>query len=957
MIFFNPLLKLARFKKNARLFISVTAMVCAMLPASRLAAQSISLTTLGTAYTQDFNTLSSVTGGTVNAISITGWSMIEYGGGGRDNDLYAVDAGTSATGDTYSYGSAAASDRALGSLRSSSLFAFYGASFTNNTGSSITSLVIGYTGEQWRLGTAARADQLTFEYSLNAVDVTTATATWNGVPALNFTTPDMATTGAKNGNLTGERTTLTATITSLSIPSGATFWVRWTDVDATSNDDGLAIDDFTLTPMGGSGSPEIDVQGNATSISSGDLTPSITDATDFGPLSVCTGTATHTFSILNTGTASLNLTGAPVVSISGANAADFIVTAQPLGPVAASGSVSFSVAFDPSAAGPRSAIITIANDDSDENPYVFAIQGTGVDVTVSVPTQTNISCNGGNNGAASVTASGNGTLSYDWMPGTPTGDGTASVTGLSAGDYTVTVTDAGACSATQTLHISEPSAISTSVSTQSNITCFGANNGSVAIAASGGTGSLAYSWAPAGGTSASATNLAAGIYTVTVTDANSCSATQTLTISEPAAIVATATQTNASCGNTNGAASISASGGTGALNYSWTPSGGSAATALNLGVGVYTVTISDASACSVTETVNIGSNSTIVATATQTDVTCNGLSNGAANVSASGGTGALSYTWMPSGGNAAAAMNLAAGDYTVTISDANACSTTQTVTIAEPAAIVVSASSSSILCNGGVATITVSASGGSAPYLGVGTYTAAAGTYTYPVTDNDGCTASTSFTVTEPAALGSSQTMTLCAGQSLTVGANTYTATGTYTDVLTGISGCDSTVTTDLTVNLPIDVTTTSTGASVSANASPASYQWIDCNNGNSPIGGETGQVYTPAADGNYAVVVTVGTCSATSSCVMVLTTGIQELDNASIDVYPNPNGGSFTVNLRNSGSYVLQLSDVLGKTVLSQPAQQGKTLVNAQGLPEGVYTLTVSGANGVSTRRLVITK
>jgi uncharacterized repeat protein (TIGR01451 family) len=211
-------------------------------------AQCVSLTTLGSAYTQNFDTLSNTAGSTTNNLTITGWFLTESGGGARDNEQYAVDTGGSTTGDMYSYGVAGSTERALGQLRSGTVVSIFGACFTNNTGATIDSLAITYNGEEWRLGAAARIDQVNFEYSTNATDL--VTGTWNGVAALNFVTPDMATTGAKNGNAFADRTALSSTISSMSIANGATFWIRWTDTDATGADDGLAVDDFSLTPNG-----------------------------------------------------------------------------------------------------------------------------------------------------------------------------------------------------------------------------------------------------------------------------------------------------------------------------------------------------------------------------------------------------------------------------------------------------------------------------------------------------------------------------------------------------------------------------------------------------------------------------------------------------------------------------------------------------------------------------------
>jgi len=124
--------------------------------------------------------------------------------------------------------------------------------------------------------------------------------------------------------------------------------------------------------------PEIDITGLAVSIASGDTTPSVTDDTDFGNIDVTVGTNPNTFTIQNTGTGPLNLTAAsPYVVISGAHAGDFTLTAIPTTPIAASGSTTFTITFNPSALGLRTASVSIANDDSDENPYTFDIQGNG----------------------------------------------------------------------------------------------------------------------------------------------------------------------------------------------------------------------------------------------------------------------------------------------------------------------------------------------------------------------------------------------------------------------------------------------------------------------------------------------------------------------------------------------------------------------------------------------------
>lgn len=170
-------------------------------------------------------------------------------------------------------------------------------------------------------------------------------------------------------------TSSSATLTNQSFTVNLSGNVRFRFVKLTGSTR-INFDDIYVTPFNG---PEINLQGNATSIVSGDATAATADHTDFGNAAVTGGTVVRTFTIQNTGSAVLNLTGSsPYIAISGANAADFTITAIPSSTVAASSSTTFQVTFDPSAVGVRSATLTIANDDSDEGTYTFAIQGTGV---------------------------------------------------------------------------------------------------------------------------------------------------------------------------------------------------------------------------------------------------------------------------------------------------------------------------------------------------------------------------------------------------------------------------------------------------------------------------------------------------------------------------------------------------------------------------------------------------
>lgn len=220
-----------------------------LLLASFATVAQVSITTTATAYTQNFNTLRA-TAGTSTTLP-TGWRLLETGA--NANTSYASDAGSTTTGNTYSYGTGTNTERAFGTLLSSSLTPSLGVQVRNATGQTITSITVSYTGEQWRCGATGRTDQLDFQYSLNATSL--ATGTWTDANTLDFLSPSTTATGAKDGNAAANRTIKTATITGLNIPNNALFWLRWVDADATGSDDGLAIDDVSLQLNGGDAVP------------------------------------------------------------------------------------------------------------------------------------------------------------------------------------------------------------------------------------------------------------------------------------------------------------------------------------------------------------------------------------------------------------------------------------------------------------------------------------------------------------------------------------------------------------------------------------------------------------------------------------------------------------------------------------------------------------------------------
>jgi hypothetical protein len=245
---------------SRRLITAVVAFAMLLLgvpvgPRPVAAAGAIALTTVGTPYTQPFDTLA--TSGTVNTVLPTGWELAESGTSTRNNGAYAAGTGSDNAGDVYSFGALGSTERAFGTLLSGTLTPTIGASFTNNTGGPVTGLTISYVGEQWRLGASARgADRLDFQYSFDATSLTTGS--WTDADALDFSSPiTVGTVGALDGNAGANRTAIAATITNVAIANGASFWIRWSDFNVSSSDDGLALDEFSLTPQAADVAPSI----------------------------------------------------------------------------------------------------------------------------------------------------------------------------------------------------------------------------------------------------------------------------------------------------------------------------------------------------------------------------------------------------------------------------------------------------------------------------------------------------------------------------------------------------------------------------------------------------------------------------------------------------------------------------------------------------------------------------
>ncbi|WP_394344711.1 beta strand repeat-containing protein, partial [Chryseobacterium echinoideorum] len=311
---------------------------------------------------------------------------------------------------------------------------------------------------------------------------------------------------------------------------------------------------------------------------------------------------------------------------------------------------------------------------------------------------TNVACNGGSTGAINLTPTG-GTAPYtfNWGGGITTEDRT----GLSSGTYTVTITDANGCTGTVNATVTQPATSVSGTTVVTNVACNGGSTGAINLTPTGGTAPYTFNWG-GGITTEDRTGLSAGTYTVTITDANGCTGTVNATVTQPATSVSgTTVVTNVACnGGSTGAINLTPTGGTAPYTFNW---GGGITTEdrTGLSAGTYTVTITDANGCTGTVNATVTQPATSVSgTTVVTNVACNGGSTGAINLTPTGGTAPYTFNW---GGGITTEdrTGLAAGTYTVTITDANGCTGTVNATVTQPTALSATVSQNNVSCNGG----------------------------------------------------------------------------------------------------------------------------------------------------------------------------------------------------------------------------------------------------------------
>jgi len=431
-----------------------------------------------------------------------------------------------------------------------------------------------------------------------------------------------------------------------------------------------------------------------------------------------------------------------------------------------------------------------------------------VPITANVPAAVTLaSCSGTNPGSLTVqTTGGNSPFSYSWN----NGEQGVSDTLINPGTYTVTVTDANLCSVTAsgTLTSGGGGGLTMGAPTITNVDCFGNNTGSIVTDVTGGVPPYSYRWSDSE-TGAGIQNLLNNSYSVTATDVNGCIGTATYTVAQPPVLSINApVLQNIGCSTTiTGAITAEVSGGTPAYTYSWTEvSTGQTLTGVsisNLQPDTYTLTVTDANSCTTAASYQITKFTPLVISVDSTNVSCYGGSNGTAAVTVVSGTAPYVYSWDQSAGGANTTIaNLSQGPVDIFVTDANNCTADRLIYITQPPVLTVPLTNTkNVSCFGGNdGALTVSANGGTPTYLyswnngptGVTDAALALGTYIVTVTDANGCTASASYSVTQPNQLQIDpaviQNIGCAGGNSGSITANASQGTPAYTYKWTQLS-------------------------------------------------------------------------------------------------------------------------------------------------------------------------
>ena len=614
----------------------------------------------------------------------------------------------------------------------------------------------------------------------------------------------------------------------------------------------------------------------------------------------------------------------------------------------------------------------------------------------------NISCYGENDGSAIInifggttgqnTADTNYILTWnntDYILSVPT-TSFSTANNLNAGTHIYNITDINGCTSIDSLVIIEPDSLYATYTLSNysgyNVACFGGNNADMNIQIFGGSPNYEHYFNGILSNNNLLQNLSAGSFIDSIVDANGCSYTETININEPATSVnGILNSTRISCnGACDGSINIVANGGVAPYNYTW--SNGITTNIIDsLCSGVYSVNIMDNNGCDTSISFILTEPLELTSLISADTITCHNDS-AYSNILIWGGTSPYQYNW--SNGDTNYFTYLHAGLYTVTITDINGCSLSDTVLLINPDSISIQSINTNATCFGLYdASINLNViSGGNSPYQysidngltsqNTNTFSnLSAGTYSCVITDVNGCLNDIQIQITQPDSLYSniSNTNASCYGECDAVATtNIYGGTAPYLEdwngsnpnalcagfhnvTITDAAGCMHNNSITVSQPNPIIINITQNGTSLQATSGLLNYQWYD-NLGN-PIASATSDIYYPMTEGFYFVEVTDSNgCSAASYPYEYVITNIEINNINNINIYPNPTNSKLFIK-SSSSIRKIAIYSLLGKKVFEQKIDNMKRLniIDLSDMCKGIYLIEIQVENEIINKRIIL--